>query len=582
MKAPFFRPARVRDNSKMNRFGLIFWQRNVMLVLCLLLPWLNPFAVSPSTAVIPLLLSWMMACCAVLAMSEEYCSPNQIPKLEKWLGLLWLCTLGVSLYAVPPVIDRAATLGLLGALAAIGLMVAVGRRIAEPHSGLWPYVAAAWLLAALINAALGVLQYLDLAQSLSPWVNQPFKGDAFGNLRQRNQFASLTCIGWVALWCWVVREQTTVQQRRLYQILVGLSMSLLAVGAACSMSRTGAIEWLVVPGLALMWLIQERRSGRAHSAQLWLLCIAAPVSVVVASVVMPALSLWITGDWGASLVLRVTGQAQSYAMCASRHVLWSNVLSMIAQQPWLGWGWAETDFAHFMTLYSDARFCDMLDNAHDLPLHLALEFGLIFAAVSLLFALAWIWRRQAWRETLPERLMAWGVLAVLLIHSLLEYPLWYGPFQMALGLCIGLLWQRPQHTDLKPVVSRQPVFLLSLACVLFLACLYTAWDFNRVGQIYKAPQMRDPAFSGDPLGYAKKSWIFKNQADFAELTLLTVTPDNAQHVYDLATGLMHYSPEDRVVQRLIQAADFLGKTDEAQQLRQRLQAAQDSQKQVHP
>ncbi len=34
--------------------------------------------------------------------------------------------------------------------------------------------------------------------------------------------------------------------------------------------------------------------------------------------------------------------------------------------------------------------------------------------------------------------MAWGVLAIILLHSLLEYPLWYGPFQMALCQCVGL------------------------------------------------------------------------------------------------------------------------------------------------
>ena len=36
--------------------------------------------------------------------------------------------------------------------------------------------------------------------------------------------------------------------------------------------------------------------------------------------------------------------------------------------------------------------------------------------------------------------MAWAVLAVIGLHSLLEYPLWYGPFQIAFGLCLAWLW----------------------------------------------------------------------------------------------------------------------------------------------
>ena len=62
----------------------------------------------------------------------------------------------------------------------------------------------------------------------------------------------------------------------------------------------------------------------------------------------------------------------------------------------------------------------------------------------------------------------------------------------------------------------------------------------------------------------------------------TVTPDNAQQVYDLASALMHYSPEERVVQRLIDSAQLLGKTEQAEQLRQRLQAVQDSMKRGKP
>lgn len=566
----------------MTRFGLIFWQRNAMLVLTLVLPWLNPFASSPSTAVIPLLLSWMMAACAMLALSEEPCSPSQIPRAERITGWLWLGLLGGLLSWSSPVIDRAVTLGLVAALAAIGLMIAVGRRIAHPSSGLWTYLAAAWLIAALVNSVLGILQYLDLAHALAPWVNQPFKGDAFGNLRQRNQFASLTSIGWVALWCLVAKGHDTWMKQRVFRWGAGLSLLVLCAAAACSMSRTGALQWVVLPGLSLLWLYQQRKANATTNQQLWLLSLAAPAGVLLASVLMPCLALWLNGEWGASLVLRVTGQVQSYAMCASRHVLWSNALHMIAQRPWWGWGWAETDFAHFMTLYPGTRFCDMLDNAHDLPLHLALELGIPFSALTMIALAAWVLRRQPWRDTDIERLLAWGVLLVIGIHSLLEYPLWYGPFQMTLGLCIGLLWQRPASAQQQIATQRPAILAMSVAGALFLACLYTAWDFNRVGQIYKAPEQRDPAYRDDPLGHAKASWLFKNQADFAELTMQNVTPDNAQHIYDLASELMHYSPEERVVQRLIDSAQLLGKTEQANQLRLRLQAVQDSMKQSQP
>jgi O-antigen ligase len=98
------------------------------------------------------------------------------------------------------------------------------------------------------------------------------------------------------------------------------------------------------------------------------------------------------------MILRVTGQAQDYAACGGRRVLWSNVLALITQHPWLGWGWGETDYAHFMTGYNTLRFCDMLDNAHDFPLHLALELGVPFAVAVMVLVGVWVLRRAPWRE----------------------------------------------------------------------------------------------------------------------------------------------------------------------------------------
>ena len=243
------------------------------------------------------------------------------------------------------------------------------------------------------------------------------------------------------------------------------------------------------------------------------------------------------------------------------------MLALIAQHPWLGWGWGETDYAHFMTGYSSMRFCDMLDNAHDFPLHLALEFGVPFALVVMAVIGAWILRRTPWREQNAWRVMAWCLIVVLGLHSLLEYPLWYGPFQMTLGLAIGLLWAAPDVSS-EEEAQEGPMWV---AALLFIGCLYAAWDFNRVGQIYRQAASRDAAYRDNPLHHAKQSWLFKNQADFAELTTQTVTADNAAELYPQAVRLMHYSPEARVVQRVIDSGKLLGHHEEAQALAERLE-----------
>ena len=541
------------------------WVRNIILVLCVALPWLNPFASSPSTAVIPLLVSWMMAACALLAVVELPLVKTRWTWDERLVCGALLLWLAASLLWVPQEVDRALTAGLVASLMCVWLMAAVGRRAAVDEP-LLRWLVAGLLAAAVISAVLGMLQYLGLARELSPWVNQPLKGDAFANLRQRNQFASLTSLGLVALLGWVAARAKTQSMTAACWSIAWVLLNVLAAGVACSVSRTGAAQWVLVGALMAAWGWRSAKQESQFGKGLVWLAMSAPLLVAVWSVLMPWLAWQTTGEWGASMILRVTGQAQDYAACGGRRVLWANVLALIAQHPWLGWGWGETDYAHFMTGYSSTRFCDMLDNAHDFPLHLALEFGVPFALAVMALMGVWVLRRTPWREHNTWRVMAWCLLLVLGLHSVLEYPLWYGPFQMTLGLALGLLWASP-HAPAKEEAQEGPMLV---AALLFIGCLYAAWDFNRVGQIYRQAASRDAAYRDNPLHHAKQSWLFKNQADFAELTTQTVTPDNAADLYPQALRLMHYSPEARVVQRAIDSAKLLGQDEQAQKWRDRL------------
>ena len=184
-----------------------------------------------------------------------------------------------------------------------------------------------------------------------------------------------------------------------------------------------------------------------------------------------------------------------------------------------------------------------------------------------------VWRSKPWREQDATRQMAWGVLAVILLHSLLEYPLWYGPFQIAFGLCVALLWWKPKTTDYEikgPVV---PVFIGLFASFLIAFISYASWDYYRVSQIYRIPKMRDAAYQDNTLEKIKVSWLFQNQVKFAELTTLPLTPDSAETIYQLARDLLHFSPEAKVAIKLIESSVMLGRDDEALFYLMRLKAA---------
>lgn len=470
----------------------------MLITLFATLPWLSPFAPGPSPAIVP-----------------------------------WLVT--------------------LAAIAGLILLTALRAKSAEadvlPAPQWTKHAALSWVLAGSVSSVIGLLQYFDMAAALAPWVNQSSLGEAFANLRQRNQFASLTNIALVAL-VWVV---VTHRFDRCHQWLVWLVAGLLAAGNAASSSRTGLLQLVFLCVMCWLWGSWREPMGRRT-------LLTAALVYWVAALALP----WVAGLdlMGHGMVARLR---DGESVCGGRLTLWSNVVHLIWQKPWLGWGWGELDYAHYITLYPGARFCDILGNAHNLPLHLAVELG-IPSALAICVGVAWlVWRARPWHETDPTRQMAWGVLAVIMLHSMLEYPLWYGPFQMAFGLCVWMLWPAsrelaagsPQHFRAGPV-SR-----LVVGAALLAAIAYAAWDYHRVRQIYLAPQARALAYRDNTLDKIRGSWFFRNQVHFPELTTSALRRENAQWSSDTATALLNYSPEPRVIEKVIESAVMLGHDDKA-------------------
>ncbi len=453
---------------------------------------------------------------------------------------------------------RAGTQPLLVSMAAAALLLALWPTRGERAAAL-QWIVPGWVLAAAISGALALLQYFDLEAPLYPWVNQSEPGRAFANLRQPNQLATLLVIGLLALRTW---SQTRAPARR----WVGPLAALLVTALAATVSRVGAVELLAIAALVLAW---ARAGGRWRAPLRPILTLG--LGYLLAIIALPWMAQQIgPGVHAGSLLERLrTGDS----LCGGRLTLWGNVLHLIALKPWTGWGWGELAWAHYMTLYDGPRFCAILDNAHNLPLHLAVELGLPVALLTC-GALAWVvWRARPWREQAPERQLAWGVLLAVAVHSLVEYPLWYGPFQIAVAVCLWLLWRAGPATPARWFASRAGGLRLGATAVLLAAVGYAAWDYRIVSQVYLPKEQRAAAHRSEPLAAARRSWLFADAVRFAELTTHEVKPDNAAWMLTTGEQLLHYSPEPRVITRVIESAHLLGRDDLARAHAERLRAA---------
>jgi O-antigen ligase len=499
----------------------------------LLLPWLNPYAGGPSASITPWLFSAL--CSAIVYGTQRLALPHPVlPAALASLAAWAIVRTGWS----PDTLAVAAASLLIFLLASVA---AGGWRRPEFVRA----VALAWLLAAAASTVIALCQYFGLADKFPAWMNGSTAGEAFGNLRQRNQFASLTVIGMATLFWWMPGG--------LNRWLGFAAIALLAAGNAATTSRTGLAQMVLIGLLAGVW-----PGARCQRMALWLTGLLA---YGLAALALPWLLEIVTGVAGNRLWERVAG----VDACSSRRVLWSNVLHLIGQKPWSGWGWDELDYAHFANLYDGPRFCDILDNAHNLPLHLAVELGIPYALLVCGGLLLAIVKAAPWREADATRQMAWAVLTVIAVHSMLEYPLWYGPFQIAFGVCLGLLWPARARLEAPAATAHGGFSTVSVAVAIcaVAAWAYATWDYHRVSQIYLPPEARSAGYADDPLPKIRRSWLFRNQARFAELTIHPLTRDDAQWTYDAASDLLHYSPEPRVIEKLIESATRLGRHEEA-------------------
>ena len=468
-------------------------------LVALVLPWVNPFEPGPADAVAQYLLS-MVALAVLFLLSCRACDPVVLIRL----------------------------------------------------------LAVSWLVAALLSAAMALVQYAGAASQLSPWVNSPPTGTVYANLRQRNLFASLTSLGLVSVF-WLAGTPVGAGVRRNWLWI--LCAAWLGFGNGLSASRTGLLELLLVLGLfGLLWR-RSRVPGLPYL--IW----AALLGYGFAVLLLPLLGLADPGLLG-----RLQEEPQG---CQGRSTLWSNVLYLIAQQPLTGWGWGSLAYAHFVTLFPNQRFCAMLDNAHNLPLHVAVEFGL---PVALLLCGYLVWRllrARPWAERDGQRQWAWAALAVMGLHSMLEYPLRYGPFQLAAIACL-LTLMRKQLSGGVPSPSSRWFGLswrLGTALALLTLVVIGVQDYARGTMYFFNDGNRLAPFAEGQLASQPRPWLFGEWLDFSEVANTPVTATNAAHMLALSERVVQWRPVPAVIEPLLRSAVLAQRHDLALAYVERYKAA---------
>ena len=423
------------------------------------------------------------------------------------------------------------------------------------------------VVAGVLSSGVGLLQVVAPAWPDGNWIARSYlEGRAVGNMRQPNHLSSLLLWAIVAV-VWLGEARVL---RRWGATLLALLFIFVVVLSA---SRTGALSMLMLAA----WGGLDRRLSRPAR---WLLCLAPIVYF----------AFWYgTGVW-ADMSHHVFGGETRFNtqgdISSSRWGIWSNTLALIRMHPWAGVGFGEFNFAWTLTPFP-GRPVAFFDHTHNLILQFVVELGIPLATVvlallgyALVLALRGALRRDADADAdaAPDaappgqallRPAAFAMVLLIVVHSLLEYPLWYAyfllPAAFAFGLCLGR--RAPAAASSGAAQRSAPGAtrpLLIGAMLLMVGGMASVIDYARVVVIF-APAEGAPGLA-QRIVDGRKSVFFAHHAEYAAATTAE-RPVDAMPAFLRAP---HYLLDARLLQAWATALDQGGDTERARYIAQRL------------
>jgi O-antigen ligase len=404
-----------------------------------------------------------------------------------------------------------------------------------------------------IASVAAVMQYFSVDGSwvlLSPTAQA---GRTFGFVRQPNHQGTFLCLGVVAIF--------TLQRLlapRIGMALLILLSPLLVFGIVSTGSRTALLE-LGFISLFTIYHLRGQKSGIykalypvTWAALLWLI-------------------LYYVSQQGGAGFYGTTKLAQTTTEGVGvRAAVWAQTWDLVVAHPWLGSG-----LPYYSSLFyisgGAANSGIIMTHSHNLFLQFAYGFGIPVTVVFFFLVARLLWRARHLLTT-ADGFFSFAIIGCVLIHSQVEFPLWYTYFLLPVCWCLGWL----SHTlgsSLQPMVHVQNMPPSKITSVVWsrrlalgvgaLVLGTSAWmntDYYRVTPIFTPGLMAD---LNQRIHEARRSDWFQRYVEYVELNQEQVTLANYGDHLARAVSLGCAVPESWYQPNTIIALTFAGRLDEA-------------------
>lgn len=408
------------------------------------------------------------------------------------------------------------------------------------------FTSSAFIVAGLMTACMAIIQWLDF-ESFFPFVLELTAGRPFANFAQPNNMA--TALFLALLGCLYLFEK-----QKLPSLIVMMIALIILFAMVLSQSRT---VWLGIIFCVVYWLIRNHkivfRFNRFYA-------IGFTVIFVVFVLSLPLLSQ-VVGTSASTVMERAT---TGYL----RLPMWTHTLISIQDNPWLGYGWNQSSFSYLDALPKHDTPERYL-SSHNIILDMLVWNGIILGSLIVGYAIYWYARFYQLANSI-ESIIALMMITVVLIHAMLEFPLYYAFFLLPVAVLCGIIQSEEeygQYFKLSKAINNS-IALIWLSFVLLVWRDYNASITESFeAKLYEMMRLfkEKPQFDKVTPYYAQNKIFLLDQlkydAEWIALNPFTKLEEDQIEIYRNLTLL---TPSKYYLYKYAQLAAYNGKQEDAE------------------
>lgn len=431
----------------------------------------------------------------------------------------------------------------------MALLVMLGARLRE-KLGL-PLVAtvlaACLAFGAEMNAFFGIQQHFQW-HVLPDWMVTPkVSSGIYGNIAQQNHYSDYLTLGLASLG--LLYANGTLRHWQ---------AALLALPILFVLPLTGSRElWLFLPWLIVLAFLWQYKDRTQRPLLVFSVLALAGFGLMHGVQRLPGME----GSGASVSTLERMFSKEVGSIYLRVHYLWPEAVHIFLKFPLLGAGFGEYAYQHYLMgpVMRDPAISNLYNHAHNAVFQIASECGL--AGLLILFGTLIPWLLQAWRA--ERSIYQWwgcGLLGVLGIHSMGEYPLWYAYFLGIAALLLGMLDTTRFKLELG-LVGRVFVLLTLVLGAVSLKQLYTGYThYELATNMQPTPQNYNVYLRvvTDATRQMEQETLLQPYADMIVASSLDASPGSLDDKLKLNSRTQRFIPTSPVCYRQAYLLAFKG------------------------